>query len=110
MRNATPLNQLRRVLVALDSGQWPDDLAEWLRQGIESALDGERLDRALGLVPRNGKPAYQQQERRDERDARIRALAIEYDGDLQALRDALTRHSLPAFGTRHLRRIINGTR
>ena len=51
MQRCMPLDQLRRALVALDSGHWPADLREWLSAGIRQALAGDRLDKALGLVP-----------------------------------------------------------
>lgn len=106
----TPLDQLRRLAVALDSGHWPDDLAEWLGAGIDRALQGESLDRALGLIPPWGKPSYRRQEVLAARDASIRQLADSVGGDLSALQRELAAQGIPRFSPRHINRILNRSR
>ena len=44
------LDRLRRLRVDLSVGQIPDDLLEWLAEGVDrSLLDGVSLDEALGI-------------------------------------------------------------
>ena len=106
----TPLHNLRRAKVALETGVWPDDLRDWLLHGLDAKLAGESLEHALGIVPPWGKPSYQRQEMLAARDEAIRALAADLGDDLHRLREALPGAGLPVFGERHLKRILNGGR
>lgn len=108
MQRCMPLDQLRRALVALDSGHWPADLREWLSAGIRQALAGDRLDKALGLVPEWGKPSFQRRESIEARDAQIREWAKDAP-DWESLNQTLAAHGYH-FSARHVQRILNGGR
>jgi len=75
-----PVELLRRLQVSLVTGWMPPDVARWLSQGVDSYLDGRRLESALGLKTGPGKPSPPAQIRLEQRDEIVRRLARGVDG------------------------------
>lgn len=90
----SPAARLRSLVARLpelgEDGAW---MAARLKNYFDADDESARLDEALGLIPGPGQEHWRSVERRAERDAAIRALARETDGNAVQIREMILRYS-----------------